>query len=80
MTSLPQTHQRTSPAQESYRRTWPADDVPGAAESPASAGGARDRPRQTLPAVEPSMAYGCVDWFLYPEAKPAGAQAYQDLM
>jgi hypothetical protein len=77
MTSLPQTHPRTSPAQEGRRRTWPANDVAGA---PESSGAARGRARQMLPAVEPSVAYGCVDWFLYPQAKPARAQAYQDLM
>ncbi len=67
MTSLAQTHPRTSPAQEGRRRTWPANGVSGAQES---AGAARDRARQNLPAIDPSMAYGCVDWYLYPQAKP----------
>ena len=62
MTSLPQTRQRTLPAQDSRRRTSPA--VPGTTES---SGAARGRARQALPAVDPSMAFGCVDWFLYPD-------------
>ena len=59
MTSLPQTRQRKFPAQESRRRTTPA---PGGPEGSAPA-----RARQSLPAVDPSTAFGCVDWFLYPE-------------
>jgi len=63
MTSLPQTRQRNFPAQDSRRRTSPA--VPGTTES--SSGAACGRARQALPAVDPSMAFGCVDWFLYPD-------------
>jgi hypothetical protein len=62
MTSLPQTHQRTFTAQDSHRRTSPV--VPSI---PESAGNARDRATQALPAVDPSSAFGCVDWFLYPD-------------
>jgi len=59
MTSLPQTRPRNFPAQESRRRTTPAPGSPeGSAPAPA---------RQSLPAVDPSMAFGCVDWFLYPQ-------------
>jgi hypothetical protein len=59
MTSLPQTRQRNLPAQESRRRTTSAPGTPeGSAPAPA---------RQSLPAVDPSTAFGCVDWFLYPE-------------
>ncbi len=64
MTSLPQTHQRTSPAQEGRRRTGSA-----AATTPEPS--ARGRARQSLPAVDPSKVFGCVDWFLYPDPKPA---------
>jgi hypothetical protein len=67
MTSLPQTHQRTSPAQDSRRRTWPVASAPQ--EPPASP---RGRARQSLPAVDPAQAFGCVDWFLYPDPKPEG--------
>jgi len=62
MTSLPQTHQCTFTAQDSRRRTLPV--VPG---TPELSGNARDRARQALPAVDPSSAFGCVDWFLYPD-------------
>jgi hypothetical protein len=61
MTSLPQTHSST--AQDGLRRT--AAIVPDSPE--ASSGTARVRVRQTLPAVDPSTAFGCVDWFLYPD-------------
>lgn len=27
------------------------------------------------PAVDPSCAYGCVDWYLYPDSKPESAAA-----
>lgn len=75
MASVPQTHQRTCPPQESDRRTSTASLLPAA---PESSGAARGRARQSLPAVDPSIAFGCVDWFLYPDAPPkAGAQAYQ---
>src|SRR6185437_15787958 len=66
MTSLPQTRQRTIPAQDgrrTSRETSPAREAP----SPA-------RARQALPAVDPSTVFGCVDWFLYPDAT-AEAQA-----
>lgn len=59
MTSSPQTRQRNFPAQDSRRRTAPA---PGSQEASAPA-----RARQSLPAVDPSTAFGCVDWFLYPD-------------
>jgi len=59
MTSLPQT--RTLPAQEGRRRTSLPTGTPEAS-SPA-----RGRARQALPAVDPSTAFGCVDWFLYPD-------------
>ena len=58
MTSLPQT--LTFAADDGRRRTSP---VPGIAESRDARGG----PRQALPAVDPSNAFGCVDWFLYPD-------------
>ena len=60
MTSLPQTRQRTLPAQDGRRRTSNAG-------SPETTGSAQDRARQALPAVDPSTAFGCVDWFLYPD-------------
>jgi hypothetical protein len=59
MTSSPQTRQWTSPAQDGRRRTTPA--------SVSAEGSAPARARQTLPAVDPSMVFGCVDWFLYPD-------------
>lgn len=59
MTSLRQTLIFT--AQDGRRRT---SSVPG---FPESSGGAGGRPRQALPAVDPSNAFGCVDWFLYPD-------------
>lgn len=61
MTSLPQTRQRSFPAQDSRRRTA---SVPATAEG---SGNARGRARQAFPAVDPSMVFGCVDWFLYPD-------------
>ncbi len=61
MTSLPQTHPRTVPAQEGHWRTPPAAAMPEAGNP------GRGRARQTLPAVDPSMAFGCVDWYLYPD-------------
>ncbi len=65
MTSLPQTQQRTCPAREGRCRTWPA-----VSRTPEALGSPKGRARQSLPAVDPSMAYGCVDWFLYPDPKP----------
>ena len=62
MTSLPQTHQRGFSAQESRRRTPPV--VPGTPED--ANGTARDPAREALP-VDQSSAFGCVDWFLYPD-------------
>jgi len=61
MASLPQTHQRTLPAQDGHHRTSPA-----ATPSEALSSG-RGRARQSLPSVDPSTAFGCVDWFLYPD-------------
>jgi hypothetical protein len=78
MTSLPQTHQRTLPAQDGRRRTSPAATPSDTSSS------VRGRARETLPTVDPSMAFGCVDWFLYPdpavghsaaEAQAQGARA-----
>ena len=78
MTSLPQTRQQTFPAQDGRRRTSPT-----ATPSEASSS-ARGRARQALPTVDPSMVFGCVDWFLYPdqavghsvaEAQAKGARA-----
>ena len=60
MTSLPQTRERTFPAQDGRRRTFNAG-------TPEAAGPARGRARQALPTVDPSTAFGCVDWFLYPD-------------
>ncbi|HJS92562.1 MAG TPA: hypothetical protein VJ738_21520 [Steroidobacteraceae bacterium] len=73
MTALPQTRASISPVEDgSSTRSRAADIVPAAAE----ASGARSRARQTLPALDPSTVFGCVDWFLYPEAEPrAAAQA-----
>lgn len=35
-----------------------------------------DVPAGTHPAVvDPSCAYGCVDWYLYPDSKPENATA-----
>jgi hypothetical protein len=62
MTSLPQTRPRNLPAQDSRRRT-----LRDPAGTPEAAGPARGRARQALPAVDPSTAFGCVDWFLYPD-------------
>jgi hypothetical protein len=56
MASLPQTQQRTYSAQDGRRRT-----------APEASGSSRSRARQALPAVDPSTAFGCVDWFLYPD-------------
>ncbi|HEV2443533.1 MAG TPA: hypothetical protein VGT07_13495 [Steroidobacteraceae bacterium] len=61
MASLPQTQQRTYSGQDGRRRTAPV--VPGTPEG----SGSRSRARQALPAVDPSTAFGCVDWFLYPD-------------
>jgi hypothetical protein len=58
MTSTPQTRQRNLPAQDSRRR----NPAPVGTEGSAPA-----RARQTPPAVDPSTAFGCVDWFLYPD-------------
>jgi hypothetical protein len=66
MTSLPQTRQRNLPAQESRRRTAPAS---GSLEGTAPA-----RARPSSPAVDPSIVFGCVDWFLYPD-QAAGQSA-----
>lgn len=62
MASLPQTQQRTYSGQDGRRRTAPV--VPGTTEG---SGSSRSRARQALPAVDPSTAFGCVDWFLYPD-------------
>jgi hypothetical protein len=59
MTSLPQT--LTFTAHDGRRSTSP---VPS---SPQSSRDARGGTRQALPAVDPSNAFGCVDWFLYPD-------------
>jgi hypothetical protein len=59
MTSLPQTRQWTFTAEDGRHRATTA--------SVSAEGSAPARARQALPAVDPSMAFGCVDWFLYPE-------------
>lgn len=59
MTSSTQTRQRNFPAQDSRRRT--------AAASGGAEGSAPTAARRSLPAVDPSTAFGCVDWFLYPD-------------
>ena len=66
MTSLPQTRQWTFTAQDGRRRMTSGS---GSAEGSAPA-----RARQTLPAVDPSTVFGCVDWFLYPQ-QAAGRSA-----
>ena len=66
MTSLPQTQQRAFAAHDSRRRT-----VPAAPQAAPIAGAPRGRARQALPAVDPSQEFGCVDWFLYPDAGAA---------
>ena len=58
MTSLPQT--LTFTGHDGRRRTSSVPAMPGS-------GDAKGRPRQALPAVDPSNAFGCVDWFLYPD-------------
>jgi hypothetical protein len=58
MTSLPQTLPFT--AHDGRHRTSPVPSIP----QPRDAGGG---PGQALPAVDPSNAFGCVDWFLYPD-------------
>lgn len=75
MTSLPQMHQRTLTAQDSRRRSPPVVSSNPEAASGSAGGG---RARQTLPAVDPSNAFGCVDWFLYPDqaAGRSAAEAY----
>lgn len=70
MTSSPQTKPRSLAALESRRR------LPNPAPAAAGTSGAvRVRPRQALPAVDPSKEFGCVDWFLYPDTAPSEAQA-----
>ncbi len=64
MTSLPQTHRLAPQAQEG-RRTPPI-----APPAPEVCAAGRGRSRQALPAVDPSTAFGCVDWFLYPDPQP----------
>ena len=59
MTSLPQTRQRTFVAQDGRRRTT--------LKSGSPEGSAPARARQTLPALDPAIVFGCVDWFLYPD-------------
>jgi len=67
MTSLPQTRRRKFPAQESRRRTAPN-------ATPASADGSGPgRAQQSPPAVDPSIVFGCVDWFLYPDQAVGGS-------
>lgn len=59
MKSLPQTQRRNHPAQDNRPRAAPITvTVEGSAPA---------RARQVLPAVDPSSAFGCVDWFLYPD-------------
>lgn len=62
MTSSAQTRQWNFAAQDGRRSSTSAS---------AGAGGfVPARARQTLPAVDPSTVFGCVDWFLYPEQAP----------
>lgn len=68
MTSLPQTQQRSVADQDGRRRTPPA------MSSADASGAARDRARQALPAIDPAQEFGCVDWFLYPQAAAAEGQ------
>jgi hypothetical protein len=67
MTSLPQTQQRgrTDP---SRRRTSPAPDPQAAASD------VRSRSPQAVPAIDAAQEFGCVDWFLYPDASAAEAK------
>lgn len=57
MTSLPQT--LTFTVHDGRRRTSPVPSMPESRDA--------GRARQALPAVDPSNAFGCVDWFLYPD-------------
>jgi hypothetical protein len=70
MTPLPQTRQRNVSAQDGRRRT---SSAPGSPEGSAPA-----RVRQSLPAVDPCNAFGCVDWFLYPD--PAVSRSAEALV
>jgi len=70
MTAPPQTHQQISPGQDGSERSWPKGIFPVA---PECSGGSRDRARPILPAVDASTVFGCVDWFLYPEAEARAA-------
>jgi hypothetical protein len=71
MTSLAQTQQHNGPAEDSRDLAWRTS------VSPAAHATARGD-RETLPAVDPSKVFGCVDWFLYPEPElRAKALAYQ---
>ncbi|MGH8301909.1 MAG: hypothetical protein ACRET5_10635 [Steroidobacteraceae bacterium] len=70
MTSLPQTRQRTLPAQDGRLRTQRESSATQEASSPA-----RGRARQALPAVDPATVFGCVDWFLYPDQAAGRAAA-----
>ena len=67
MTSSPQTRQRNFPARESRRRTA-ANVTPATTDGSAPA-----RARQSPPAVDPSIVFGCVDWFLYPDQAVGGS-------
>ena len=67
MTSLPQTQQPALAAQSRPRIS------PAPAAQPA-AGDARYHVRQALPAIDASQEFGCVDWFLYPDASAAEAK------
>jgi hypothetical protein len=71
MTAPPQTHPPISPAQQGSERSRPHDSFPGA----EACVGTRDRARQTLPAVDASTVFGCVDWFLYPEGRGVGGSS-----
>lgn len=68
MTAPPQTHQPISPGQDGTERSWPKGIFPAAPECSG-------RTRQSLPAVDASTVFGCVDWFLYPEAEARAAAA-----
>jgi hypothetical protein len=66
MTAQPQTLPDHVPAQD----RWPAGIFPAA---PDTSGGAPGSARQMLPALDASTVFGCVDWFLYPEADARAA-------
>jgi hypothetical protein len=65
MTAQPQIHPDPAPAQDRS----PAGIFPAAPAAADTSGGARGGLRQMPPALDASTVFGCVDWFLYPEAE-----------